>query len=113
MSMATMANWGANFVVTMSLLTRLNAINDSATFFLFTTLTLVALLYFIKRVPETKGLSLQEIERQLARPSKPASDPPESCDAPAVQCSIRGGETTNRRYHPDTATRHRRERSST
>ena len=62
---AMMANWGATFVVTISFLTLLNATKDSGTFFLFAALTVVALVYCIKRVPETKGLSLQEIERQL------------------------------------------------
>jgi hypothetical protein len=33
--------------------------------FLFGFLTLVALAYFWRRVPETKGRSLQEIERDL------------------------------------------------
>jgi MFS family permease len=66
MSMATMANWGAPFVVTISFLTLLYAIKASGTFFLFAALTVVALVYCIKRVPETKGLSLREVERQLA-----------------------------------------------
>ena len=65
MSVATMANWGANFVVTISFLTLLNAINGVGVFFLFGFLTLVALAYFWKRVPETKGRSLQEIEHEL------------------------------------------------
>ena len=30
------------------------------------TLNVLALVHFIKRVPETKGLSLEQIERQLA-----------------------------------------------
>jgi hypothetical protein len=34
-------------------------------FLLFGCLTLVALLYFWREVPETKGRSLQEIERDL------------------------------------------------
>ena len=66
MSVATIANWGANFVVTVSFLTLLNAISNAGTFFLFAFLTLVALAYFGWRVPETKGKSLQDIERQLA-----------------------------------------------
>jgi sugar porter (SP) family MFS transporter len=65
MSVATMANWGANFVVTISFLTLLNAIDGVGVFFLFGFLTLVALAYFWRKVPETKGRSLQEIERQL------------------------------------------------
>ena len=65
MSVASMANWGANFVVTVSFLTLLNAISGVGVFFLFGFLTLVALAYFWKKVPETKGRSLQEIERDL------------------------------------------------
>jgi len=65
MSVATMANWGANFVVTVSFLTLLNAINGVGVFFLFGFLTLVALAYFWRKVPETKGRSLQEIEHEL------------------------------------------------
>jgi len=46
MSVATMANWGANFVVTISFLTLLSAIGNAGTFFLFTGLSIVALAYF-------------------------------------------------------------------
>jgi sugar porter (SP) family MFS transporter len=65
MSVATFANWGANFVVTISFLTLLNAITDAGTFFLFGFLTLVAVAYFWRRVPETKGLRLEEISAQI------------------------------------------------
>jgi sugar porter (SP) family MFS transporter len=65
MSVATIANWGANFVVTISFLTLLNALTPKGVFFLFAFLTLVALGYFAKRVPETRQRSLQQIERDL------------------------------------------------
>ncbi|HEY6494177.1 MAG TPA: sugar porter family MFS transporter, partial [Trebonia sp.] len=65
MSVASMANWAANFVVTVSFLTLLSAIGGAGVFFLFGFLTLVALAYFWRKVPETKGRSLQEIEREL------------------------------------------------
>jgi sugar porter (SP) family MFS transporter len=65
MSVASMANWAANFVVTVSFLTLLNAISGVGVFFLFGFLTLVSLFYFWRKVPETKGRSLQEIERDL------------------------------------------------
>jgi sugar porter (SP) family MFS transporter len=70
MSVASMANWGANFLVTISFLTLLGAIGGVGVFFLFGFLTLVALAYFWRKVPETKGRSLQEIERDLV----PVSD---------------------------------------
>jgi sugar porter (SP) family MFS transporter len=65
MSVATFANWAANFVVTISFLTLLNAITDAGTFFLFTFLTLVAAVYFWRRVPETKGMRLEDIGAQI------------------------------------------------
>src|ERR1017187_10230342 len=68
MSVATMANWGANFVVTISFLTLLSAIGNAGTFFLFAGLSIVALAYFQRQVPETKNRSLQDIERDLALP---------------------------------------------
>jgi hypothetical protein len=66
MSVATFANWAANFVVTISFLTLLNAITNAGTFFLFAVITVAALGYFALQVPETKGRTLQEIERDLA-----------------------------------------------
>ena len=65
MSVASTANWAANFVVTISFLTLLSAIGGVGAFFLFGFLTLVALGYFWRKVPETKGRSLQAIERDL------------------------------------------------
>jgi sugar porter (SP) family MFS transporter len=66
MSIATIANWGANFVVAVSFLTLLNAISNAGTFFLMGSLSLGAVAYFWKKVPETKGLTLEEIEREMA-----------------------------------------------
>jgi sugar porter (SP) family MFS transporter len=69
MSVATMANWGANFVVTVSFLTLLRAIGNAGTFFLFAGLSIAALAYFRQQVPETKNRSLQDIERGLDLPA--------------------------------------------
>lgn len=66
MSVATMANWGANFVVTVTFLTLLGAIHGSGVFFLFAFLTVAALVFFATQVPETKGRSLTAIEQDLA-----------------------------------------------
>jgi sugar porter (SP) family MFS transporter len=68
MSVATMANWAANFVVTISFLTLLSALGNAGTFFLFAGLSIVALAYFQRQVPETKNRSLQDIERELDLP---------------------------------------------
>jgi sugar porter (SP) family MFS transporter len=65
MSVATIANWAANFVVTVSFLTLVNSIGPFGVFLLFGCMTLVALSYFSWKVPETKGKSLQELEQEL------------------------------------------------
>ncbi|MGI8760143.1 MAG: MFS transporter [Jatrophihabitantaceae bacterium] len=65
MSVATIGNWAANFVVTISFLTILNAIGGTGIFAVFATLSFLALLYFWRKVPETKGRSLQQIEHDL------------------------------------------------
>ena len=57
MSTATIANWAANFAVALSFLTLLNAITNAGTFLLMGFVTLVAVAYFWKKVPETQGLS--------------------------------------------------------
>src|SRR6202167_497158 len=72
MSVATMANWGANFAVTISFLTLLSAIGNAGTFFLFAALSIVALAYFQRQVPETKNRSLPDIERGLDLPARDA-----------------------------------------
>src|SRR5271154_5157989 len=69
MSIATIANWGANFVVAISFLTLLNTISNAGTFFLLGFLSLTAVAYFWKKVPETEGLTLEEIERDMAQPT--------------------------------------------
>ncbi len=73
MSIATLANWAANFVVTISFLTLLDAIGGEGVFFLFTFLSLVGLVYMAKRVPETKGVSLAEIQVQIEHSDDPAA----------------------------------------
>lgn len=55
MSVATIGNWGANFVFTVSFLTLLAWLNDVGTFLLFGGLTVVAFLYFFKKVPGDQG----------------------------------------------------------
>jgi sugar porter (SP) family MFS transporter len=66
MSIATIANWGANFVVAVSFLTLLNAISNVGTFVLMGFLTVIAVAYFWWKVPETEGLTLEEIEREMS-----------------------------------------------
>ena len=67
MSVATMANWGANLVVSLTFLSLINALGALGTFAAFAVITVGAVWYFFARVPETKNRSLAEIERDLDR----------------------------------------------
>ncbi|GHE14029.1 MFS transporter [Klenkia taihuensis] len=65
-SVATMANWVANFVVAVSYLSIIAAIGETATFGLYAVITVLSLVYVVKAVPETKNRSLADIERELS-----------------------------------------------
>lgn len=65
MSLAGVANWLANFVVAISYLSVLSAAGRPATFFGLAVITLLSFVFMQRRVPETKGRSLSEIEMDL------------------------------------------------
>jgi MFS family permease len=65
MAVATIANWGANFVVAQTFLTLSSAITRSGVFFLYAALAVLALAFFATRVPETKGRSLEDVQAEL------------------------------------------------
>jgi sugar porter (SP) family MFS transporter len=74
-SVATMANWAANLAIAVSYLSVLSAIGNSATFWVLGGISVVSLLYMIRAVPETKGRSLSEIERDLTGTKKTTATP--------------------------------------
>ncbi|GAB0118617.1 sugar porter family MFS transporter [Acidisoma sp. 7E03] len=65
MSMATVLNWLCNMVVSLTFLDLTHGIGRSGTFFLYAGLTALATAFTWYFVPETKGRSLEEIEREL------------------------------------------------
>lgn len=66
MSVATVAIWSSFLVMTFTFLTTLNWLGESATFWAYGLLSLVAMGLVYLRVPETKGKDLEEISRSLA-----------------------------------------------
>ncbi|MGN6205105.1 sugar porter family MFS transporter [Humibacter sp.] len=65
MSVSTMTNWAANFVVAGSFLTLNMLITRQGTFFVYTAIGVASFLFFMFRVPETKGRSLEQIQTEL------------------------------------------------
>jgi sugar porter (SP) family MFS transporter len=62
---ATVANWSSNFVVSITYLTLIGVVGQSLTFALYAVLGLSALVFTLRLVPETRGRSLEELEREL------------------------------------------------
>jgi sugar porter (SP) family MFS transporter len=65
MSLSTVGNWSSNFLVSSFFLTLVGAISREGTFWLYGGLGVLSLIFFVVRVPETKGRSLEQIEHEL------------------------------------------------
>jgi MFS family permease len=65
-AVATAANWAAAFLVSQTFLTLLDAIGEAATFLCLAGMCVVSYVWIERRVPETKGKSLEEIQRAWA-----------------------------------------------
>lgn len=62
-AVSTAANWGANFLVSLTFPTMTARLGTAATLFTYAGFGVLALLFVIARVPETKGKTLEEISR--------------------------------------------------
>jgi sugar porter (SP) family MFS transporter len=67
MSVATVANWGFNLIVSATFLNLVEATGESGTFLIYAVLSIVALGFVVRLVPETKGHSLEQIELDFQR----------------------------------------------
>ncbi|TPG07331.1 sugar porter family MFS transporter [Rhodanobacter glycinis] len=62
---STFVNWTANMIVGATFLSLLNGIGHAATFWLYSGLNLVFIVITLLWVPETRGVTLEQIERKL------------------------------------------------
>ena len=75
MSVASMANWGSNLVVALFFPNLIVLLTLGGAFALFAVLTVVALAFAWKFVPETSGRSLEDIEGDMAGRLSVAEEP--------------------------------------
>ncbi len=66
MAMASVANWSCNFAVVFLFPVMVHNLGASATFAIFGAFCAVGAVYAWRYAPETKGISLEEIEKQHA-----------------------------------------------
>ncbi|MDE2517300.1 MAG: sugar porter family MFS transporter [Rhodospirillales bacterium] len=78
MSMASVSNWGFNFVVVFAFPLLLEGIGLAGTFALFALVCLGGVFFTLARVPETNGSSLERIEAHLQAGHKLADLRPHS-----------------------------------
>jgi SP family sugar porter-like MFS transporter len=65
MSVATFALWLACAILTISFPFLNKEFGASGTFTLYATICVLGFFYILKKLPETKGKSLEQIEREL------------------------------------------------
>jgi MFS family permease len=73
-SIAVVTNFFWNTVMTLFFAVEIEYIGTSMTFLIYAVISLVALVFIFYRVPETKGLSLEQIEEYFLRSSHPEYD---------------------------------------
>ncbi len=61
-STATVANWSANLLITVTFLSAVDALGKDIVFWIYAAFAAVGIIFVRTRVPETKGRSLEEIE---------------------------------------------------
>lgn len=67
MSLATVCLWSGTLVVTLTFLSLVNVFTASGVFLLYAVVSIVALVFVWRGVPETKGRTLEEIEKFWVR----------------------------------------------
>ena len=66
MSLCTVANMGFNFIVVLTFLPLLNSIGEAFTFWIYGVIGILSLIFTYYFLPETKGKSLEKIEKNWA-----------------------------------------------
>jgi len=86
MGMASVSNWGFNFVVVLLFPVLLGSIGLGATFTVFAVICLAGIVFTLVRVPETNGISLEQIEAHLqaGRPLNELRPAPNAKVGPSV-----------------------------
>jgi len=64
-SIATATNWAANMIIAMTFLTLVEWLSTTGTFLLYFGFGIISLLFVYFLIPETKGIALEQIEKNL------------------------------------------------
>ena len=70
MSLATTAVWGFDLLIALTALTAVETFGRTATFLVYALMNAACWLFVLRRVPETRGRTLEEIEQALRAPAR-------------------------------------------
>jgi hypothetical protein len=65
MALASIANWGCNYIVVLLFPVALASIGISGVMLIFGVVCTLGLIFTLRYVPETRNVTLEEIERRL------------------------------------------------
>ncbi|MDQ2907050.1 MAG: MFS transporter, partial [Chloroflexota bacterium] len=63
MSLATVANWAANFLIAVTFLSFVKVLTEGGTFLMYAVVGVLAWNFVFRLVPETKGKTLEQIQQ--------------------------------------------------
>jgi len=63
MGVAVFFNWFSNYIVSLTFLSLISALGISLTFWVYTLICFLALWFVVRKVPETRGKSLEQIQK--------------------------------------------------
>jgi sugar porter (SP) family MFS transporter len=67
MGIAVFSNWFSNYVVSLTFLTLINTFGITNTFWFYALICILVLWFIIKKVPETRGKSFEQIQKFLKK----------------------------------------------
>ena len=67
MGIAIFANWTCNYIVSLTFLNLINFLGKSGTFWFYAAVCLLGLWFVIKKIPETRGKELKEIQKYFKK----------------------------------------------
>ena len=70
----SITHWVLDLIIASTVLTLINTITETGTFWLYAAFGIIGILFFFRVVPETKGRTLEEIEEELERRTSTGSE---------------------------------------
>jgi sugar porter (SP) family MFS transporter len=72
----TITHWGLDFLISLTVLTTISALTPTGLFWLYAAFGIIGWTYLFRRLPETRGRSLEEIESSLRHRAPVTPYPP-------------------------------------